>query len=164
MNTRLGALLASTLLMSACATTTLSSKKEQTDGVLDLAGIEAGVLGLRPLASAELPANECGMVLWTLEGNRPSAVFQFISGKEARVNIAGKPINLTRTDYDGASGYGIFERQVFESKEGVSIEVSARFGLEFSGGAYLEHGLIKVRDAGGWSMVSPTAGVAGCRR
>jgi hypothetical protein len=103
------------------------------------------------------------MVLWTLEGTRPSAVFQFVSGKEARVNIAGKPISLKRTDYDGASGYGIFERQIFESAEGVSVEVTARFGLEFNGGAYLEHGLIKVRDAAGWSMVSPTAGIAGCR-
>lgn len=151
------------ITIPACATSGKSSQTAKQDNFVDLGGDAAGAQGLRPIESASLPANSCGMVLWTLEGSRPSAVFQFVSGKQARINVAGKPVLLSRTDYDGASGYGVFERQTFQSPEGVTVEVTARFGLEFSGGAYLEQGLIKVRDAAGWSMVSPTAGIAGCR-
>ena len=90
-------------------------------------------------------------------------MFRFVSGKKAEINIAGKPVELTRTDYDGAAGFGIFERQVFLGPDGVTVEVSARFGLGFPGGSYLEQGLVKVSDHNGWSMVSPTAGIAGCK-
>jgi hypothetical protein len=103
------------------------------------------------------------MLLWTLEGNRPAAIFQFVSGKKARINIAGRPIELTLADYSGASGFGVYERQTFRGEEGVEVEVNARFGLSFNGGAYLEQGLVKVRDSSGWSIVSPAAGIAGCR-
>lgn len=150
--------------LGACATNTAPEQTNIDDNTpISLAGTQSDRQGLQPLSNAALPESECGMVLWTLEGNRPAAVFQFISGKQARINVAGRPVTLTRADYSGASGYGVFERQQFESGEGVVVEVTARFGLEFAGGAYLEQGLIKVRDAEGWSMVSPTAGIAGCR-
>ncbi len=164
MTIRVVAALSIFALISACATISRSTGGVETAQPVNLASADAGVQGLQPLADAAIPSSECGMVLWTLEGRRPAAVFRFVSGKQAQINIAGKPVNLTRTDYDGASGYGVFERQVFESGDGVAVEVTARFGLSFDGGAYLEQGLIKVRDAAGWSMVSPTAGIAGCRR
>ena len=162
--TRIISMVAGFVLTAACATSGGDTNVAQTDAPLDLANDKSGALALQPVASAALPANECGMVLWTLEGNRPAAVFQFVAGKEAHINIAGQPVVLKRMDYDGAAGYGVFERQTFESPEGITVEVSARFGLEFNGCAYLEQGLIKVRDVSGWSMVSPTAGIAGCRR
>ncbi|WP_375202903.1 hypothetical protein [Hyphococcus sp.] len=153
-------------LAGACATLgTTTPKAQHSEGPVsvDLASEAAGAQGLRPIADAKLPDESCGMVLWTLEGRRPAAVFRFVSGDEADINIAGKPVTLKRTDYSGAAGFGVFERQTFDSGDGVSVEVSARFGLGFEGGAYLEQGLIKVRDKSGWSMVSPTAGIAGCK-
>ncbi|WP_428409177.1 hypothetical protein [Hyphococcus sp.] len=151
-------------LLGACATTgTQSGSRSDNNAAVDLASEAAGAQGLRPLTDAALPGKACGMVLWTLEGARPAAVFRFVSDKKAEINIAGKPVTLTRSAYDGAAGFGIFERQTFTSEEGVTVDVSARFGLGFEGGAYLENGLIKVRDANGWSMVAPTAGIAGCK-
>ena len=152
-------------LLGACATTGTGSKARQaeTGPGVDLASEAAGAQGLRPIADAKLPDKSCGMVLWTLEGRRPAAVFRFVSGDEAEINIAGEPVTLKRIDYAGAAGFGVFERQTFESSDGVTVDVSARFGLGFKGGAYLEQGLIKVRDNTGWSMVSPTAGIAGCK-
>lgn len=152
-------------LAGACATTASGTKARQaeTDAGVDLASEAAGAQGLRPIADAKLPDKSCGMVLWTLEGRRPAAVFRFVSGDEAEINIAGSPVTLKRIDYAGAAGFGVFERQSFESSDGVTVDVSARFGLGFEGGAYLEQGLIKVRDNTGWSMVSPTAGIAGCK-
>lgn len=152
-------------VLSACATTSVPETTSiQAAGPITLASESpSGPQGLQPIPNAALPSSECGMVLWTLEGNRPAAVFQFISGKQGRINIAGREVTLTLAEFSGASGYGVFERQVFQGEDGLAVEVTARFGLEFAGGAYLEQGLIRVRDNAGWSMVSPTAGIAGCR-
>lgn len=155
------AMLAAVSLAGACASTTAAGDGDAAP--LDLANTNIATEGLRPIGDAKIPAGECGMVLWTLEGARPAAVFQFVSGKAAQVNIAGRPVHLALKDFNGASGFGVFERQRFESADGVVVEVTARFGLEFKDGAYLEQGLIKVSDSAGWSMVSPAAGIAGCR-
>lgn len=163
MNKSILAICSFAALAGACVTDGMSSPRQAEAGRIDLASDAAGAQGLRPLSDAALPDKSCGMILWTLEGVRPAAVFRFVSGKEAEINIAGQPVMLTRTEQDGAAGFGVFERQVFESEDGVTVEVSARFGLGFDGGAYLEKGLIKVRDDQGWSMVAPTAGIAGCK-
>lgn len=149
-------------LMCACASTR-APKAGAEAAPLDLASAGAASQGLRPIGDARIPSGECGMVLWTLEDARPAAVFRFLSGKEAQANIAGRPVRLTLTDFSGASGFGVFERQRFENADGIAVEVKARFGLEFKDGAYLEQGVIKVSDSAGWSMVSPAAGIAGCR-
>ncbi|MEO1136185.1 MAG: hypothetical protein AAFW68_06185 [Pseudomonadota bacterium] len=153
------------IILGACATATgPESGPTAESSPISLASADPSApQGLQPLVNASLPSSECGMVLWTLEGTRPAAVFQFITGKAARVKIAGRELNLTLTEFSGASGYGVFERQRFAGEEGLVVEVTAQFGLEFAGGAYLEQGLIRVRDGAGWSMVSPTAGIAGCR-
>ncbi|WP_411818293.1 hypothetical protein [Hyphococcus sp. DH-69] len=119
--------------------------------------------GFGALDDAALPEKACGMVLWTLEGNRPEAIFRYVSGKEAEVNIGGTLVKLSRMDYSGASGYGVYESQLFQSTDGVAVEVNAKFGLGFNGGSYLEQGVVKITDSHGWSLVSPTAGIAGCR-
>ena len=155
------AMLAALSLTGACASTTTAGGDSSTP--LDLASATVASQGLRPIGDARIPSNQCGMVLWTLEGARPAAVFQFVAGKEAQVNIAGRPVRLALKEFSGASGFGVFERQRFESEDGVVVDVTARFGLEFKDGAYLEQGLIKVSDSAGWSMVSPAAGIAGCR-
>lgn len=154
------AMLAAMSLAGACASTKTAGGEAPP---LDLASANTALQGLRPIGEAKIPSSQCGMVLWTLEGARPAAVFQFVSGKEAQVNIAGRPVRLALTEFSGASGFGVFERQRFESADGVVVDVTARFGLEFKDGAYLEQGLIKVSDSAGWSMVSPAAGIAGCR-
>ena len=151
-------------LISACTSVGLGGSGNDAPGVsANRPTGEAGTLGLSQLPDARIPSGECGMILWTLDGSRPSAVFQYVSEKSAQVNLAGEPVTLQRTQYYGASGYGVFERQHFESQNGLKVEISTRFGLEFSEGAYLEQGLIKLSDSTGWSMVTPAAGIAGCR-
>jgi len=119
---------------------------------------------LGALVDAKLPDESCGMILWTLDAQRPVPVFKYVAGEKGMVQIGGREIELTRMGYEGATGYGVFEQQQFTSENGVSVEVSSRFGLGFDGGAYLERGLIKVEDQSGWSIVAPAAGIAGCRR
>ena len=118
---------------------------------------------LGALQQANIPDKSCGMILWTLEAQRPSAIFRFIVGEAGEVVLGGRTVLLTRVEQSGASGFGVFENQRFQNDEGVEVEIASRFGLGFDGGAYIERGLIKVRDASGWSIVAPAAGIAGCR-
>lgn len=155
------------LLLAGCASAGnplgQSRQAAASDGPLSLANMNGAVGGLRPLQEASLPAGECGMILWTLEGARPAAIFRFVSGKQAEMNVLGRPVKFQRIDYSGAGDYGVHEQQLFRSEDGLEAEIAARFGLSFSGGAYLERGLIKLRDNDGWSIVAPAAGIAGCR-
>ncbi len=118
---------------------------------------------LGALQQANIPEKSCGMILWTLEAQRPAAIFRFIVGESGEIVLGGRTVSLIRIDQSGASGFGVFENQQFQNEDGVAVEITSRFGLGFDGGAYIKRGLIKVRDASGWSIVAPTAGIAGCR-
>ncbi len=162
---RMMALAALVVLTAACATTGggAGAAKAGNGLPLSLAGDDGAQKGLGPLADPVLPESKCGMLLWTLEGARPAAIFRFVSGGEAEINFSGRPVILSLAEFSGASGYGVYEKQRFTSAEGLQMEITARFGLEFNNGAYLEKGLIRITDSAGWSMVAPTAGIAGCR-
>lgn len=160
-------LLAACAVLTGCETLGSNGvdKAERSGSGEALAAAGLGEAGqtLGALQESSIPEKSCGMVLWTLEAQRPVAVFRFIVGETGQIQLANRVITLNRYEYDGATGFGVFERQTFHNEEGFEVEVSTRFGLGFDGGAYLERGLIKVRDASGWSIVAPVAGIAGCR-
>lgn len=122
---------------------------------------EGAILG--GLADASLPAGACGMVLWTLDAQRPVPVFRFVAGKEGELVVNGAAVSVKRVRADGASSYGVYEEQSFLADDGLRVEVGVRFSLGFDGGSYLERGLIRVESSDGWSTVAPSAGLAGCR-
>ena len=119
--------------------------------------------GLDRLTEAQLPPKSCGMILWTLDAQRPTPVFRYVAGKDAEISVGGTKVQLVRTSHEGYSVYGVFEKQEFTSAVGVSVNVETQFGLGFDNGVYLERGVVKVTGVDGWSVVSPAAGVAGCR-
>jgi hypothetical protein len=118
------------------------------------------IAGAHP--DAALPKGDCGMILWTLDVERPIPVLRVISQKGAEVVIDGKLQELQLAEADGGTGFGIYEAQTF-SGEGVTVSVRVRFGLGFDGGSYLERGLVSIERADGWKAVIPAAGIAGCR-
>jgi len=118
---------------------------------------------LSALYDSKLPEKSCGMILWTLDAQRPSPVFRYIVGEQANIVVGGTDIRLMRTRATGESVFGIFQNQEFESVDGVRMEVTSRLGSGFDGGVYLERGLVKVYAPDGWSIVAPAAGIAGCR-
>ena len=135
-----------------------ASNDNQSDSLL-----QRNVAGLSPLTNASIPRDSCGMILWTLESQRPVPVFHYIAGSNGVIQLGPDTIVMQRIDFSGATGFGIAEGQIFRSKEGLEVEISSQFGIGFEGGAYLERGVIKVSDPEGWSIVSPAAGIAGCR-
>lgn len=118
---------------------------------------------LGAIEDAKLPEKSCGMILWSLDAQRPTPVFRYISTKKAEIMISGRMLELEPVEFAGSGSYGVFEQQSFSSPGGISVETESRFGLGFDGGSYLERALIKVRAPDGWSIVAPAAGIAGCR-
>jgi len=119
--------------------------------------------GLGAIANAALPEKSCGMILWTLEAERPTPVLRFVTGDKAEIILGGQLIALVRTGLDGQSRFGVFETQQFSAENGLHVDVASTFGHGFDGGVYIERSLIKVKGADGWSIVTPAAGIAGCR-
>ena len=155
-------------LVSACSTLGISkggnasvANPEQPDDAVIAASADGQTLGA--LNETQLPDRSCGMILWTLDANRPSPVFRYVSGKEAEIVINDVTITFSRVAGTGDTGFGIYQFQEFESETGLRLEVSSEFGAEFDGGSYLEQGLVKVHAPEGWSIVAPAAGIAGCR-
>jgi hypothetical protein len=125
--------------------------------------VDGGDISLGALDGAAIPKGECGMVLWTLESERPTAIFRYVAGETAELSVNGSRREFALQQREGASGFGVFERQDFVADKGMKASVSVTFGLGFDGGAYLERGVISVTDANGWKLVTPAAGIAGCR-
>ena len=153
------------LTLAGCSTLTGSESVStaENDDPTPVFSLQGSDQTLGALQDASIPDDSCGMILWTLEAQRPSAVFRFVVGETGEIMIGQRHVVLNLQAFDGASGFGVFENQKFSNDEGVVVEISSRFGLGFDGGAYIERGLIKVRDATGWSIVAPAAGIAGCR-
>lgn len=153
------ALSALTVMIASCASNSgsQSASVNKSSPTSSSASETAG-----PLADAALPAGACGMILWTLDAERPIPVFRAISQKGAEVNIDGVVRKLPLNEFSGGSGFGVYEIQTF-SADGLTVAVRVRFGLGFEGGAYLERGLLTIEKPDGWKAVIPAAGIAGCR-
>lgn len=170
---RIAISLACLALLGACSSLPVTGKsngdtKEGTSSgtATNAAGqpvVQEGLF-LTGIDQSSLPAGNCGMVLWTVDEDRPKPIFRYISGDLAEAGINGRLVPLSLVRFDGASAFGVGERGFFESALGLKLTVDADFGLGFEGGNYLEDGLITLEDASGWRTVAPVAGIAGCRR
>ena len=131
--------------------------------VSDAQATVADVSLLGRIAQSAIPAGECGLVLWTLEAQQPMPILRQIAGKGAEIVIDGKAKTLPLVSTSGRTAFGVSETTRFEG-DGVVASVVVQFGLGFDGGAYLERGVITIDRPDGWRLVSPAAGVAGCRK
>ena len=150
-------------LLAGCETTAISGAATpaatQSSGEQDPDGFV-----LTRIGDPTLPKGRCGMVLWTLEETRPTAVLRYVVEEGGNIAVNSGAVDLTRVGASGAEAFGVTETQRFSDASGIfSVTVSTRFGLEFSSGVYLERGLVTVESADGWRSVTPVAGIAGCR-
>jgi len=119
---------------------------------------------LTRITDPALPKGKCGMILWTLEQERPAPIFKFLADEGAALAINNEPLQAARTSALGAVAFGVSEQQDFVDENGaIKINVNVRFGLGFDGGAYLQSGLVSIETLDGWRFVTPAAGIAGCR-
>lgn len=109
-----------------------------------------------------LPDGECGLLLWTVEDQKPVLIFREVVGETAGMMLDGAPATLSLRSASGDSRYGVSSTQEFTSGQ-ISISVTIDFGRNFDGGAYVEHGRISVHGPNGWERAAPVAGLVGCR-
>lgn len=150
--------------LCACATSKTDKPDVQSAGATTTTAGEGGVV-LGSLGAATLPGGQCGMLLWTTDGAdaSPVFIFRYVAGGAAQVVVNGKPTELARVETEGATGFGVAERQKFTSGAGLTVEVSLKFGTAFEGGTWLQNGYVAAETADGWRTVAPAAGIAGCR-
>jgi len=150
------------ILATACA----SVQKQPSVALAGPASQAKDVDGRIVLTAIEKPqidSGECGVLLWTLDADRPVPILKFIVGHDGEIALEGKAQSLTLVKASGASGFGVYEELELVSAEGAAVSVSMQFGQGFDGGAYLQRGIITVENAAGWRSVTPAAGIAGCR-
>ncbi len=148
-------------LLTGCAATSVSKPSAGAIGAADKSG--DGYI-LTALQSSSIPKGKCGMILWTLERDRPSPIFRYLAQEEAEFAVNNAPITAALTKAFGASAFGVAENQEFIDEDGaLKINVDVRFGLGFDGGAYVQSGLISIETQDGWRFVTPAAGIVGCR-
>lgn len=147
------------LALAACASGAKAKDSSLNKGAPSSPGSSA-TAGALP--DAALPKGSCGMILWTLDVERPIPIFRAVSEKGADIVVDGKLQPLQLAEADGGAGFGVSETQKFAG-EGLTVSVRVKFGLGFEGGSYLERGLVSIEKADGWKTVIPAAGIAGCR-
>ena len=119
---------------------------------------------LTPLDTSMLPKGRCGMVLWTLDANRPVPVLRYLSGENGEFRLDSVPYELVRIEASGSGAYGVFEEQVFAAGKDIRVYVTLSLAQGFENGNYLEEGLIRVVKPESPELVTPVAGIAGCRQ
>lgn len=147
------------LVIAACASAGGQKQPRANKAASSFAGADA-IAGALP--DPALPKGGCGMILWTLDVERPIPVFRSIAQKGAEIVVDGSLRQLKLTSADGDAGFGIYENQTFAG-DGLTVTVRVRFGLGFDGGTYLERGLVSIEKPDGWKTVIPAAGISGCR-
>jgi hypothetical protein len=174
--TRFGAIMGAIAIIAAGASLACASakprerarearadEKASAGDAKDVAPAAEGGVVLGKLQNANLPAGACGMLIWMMDGDAPSPVFRYVSGAAGQISVSGKTLELARIETEGASNFGVHERQKFTSGAGMTVDLKVEFGTPFEGGLWLQNGLVAIESGDGWRTVAPVAGVAGCR-
>jgi len=156
-------------LAGCTATTSISQQSPSSTPELVRAKVpennftKTNMLVLTGLTDSSLPRGKCGMVLWTLDENRPVPVLRYVAENNGEFRLNQIPYELIRVEVGGNSAYGVFPQQVFAAGSDIRVSVNVRFGQGFEGGAYLDGGILKIEKPGQSTLVTPVAGIAGCR-
>ncbi len=124
---------------------------------------QSSALKLTGLPDSNLPRGSCGMVLWTLDARRPVPILRYVAGESGEFRLSGVPYELLRLNVGGDSAFGIFPVQSFAAGTDIRVDVELQFGQGFDGGTYLERGVISVAKPDFPTLITPVAGIAGCR-
>ena len=156
--------------LSACGSISLSDTSSSAKASRAVALKDANTTeapDLARLGASRIPSGKCGMLLWTLSGQNPELVFRSIQGEGAEMVIDGQMTRLQLVRLAGETRFGIASEQDFmtpeEGQSQVKASVKAPFGLSFTGGVYVEKGMMTLVNDEGWERVMPVAGLAGCR-
>jgi hypothetical protein len=123
-----------------------------------------GGVPFQEIAQQQLAPGQCALFLWARTSPARRILMATQNPASARIALKGKTLDLPLTAWDGEAHMGIHEVQTF-SANGVTITVrfdgKSREGL--IGGLVAENGSVEMKDAEGWELVVPAAGMLACQ-
>ncbi|WCL53745.1 hypothetical protein [Gimibacter soli] len=152
------------LMLSACTGTTNTPPAAQAPAA-PAAPSEEGPAGrIGTLPPQELADGTCGLYLFAREVGRRLVFVSDTTSTDARMQIDGRPAQLTRVSASGTAAGRFFPEMRYEAG-GVTVSVSyvPEMNGNLSGGAVIREGRLTFADASGWSYVMPVAGLIACR-
>ena len=152
---RLVAALACGLLAGAC----------QSAGGARPAPVAASAdIPLQTLPPQQLAPGQCALVLWRKSATAQRVFMAFSTPPVARVRLAGKDVELARTDAEGELVFGHRPRQVYQG-DGVTISVDLEIDPDrgLLSGAVVPAGVIDLRRQGGALVILPVGGLIACQ-
>ena len=117
---------------------------------------------LGPIGTQELPRQGCAAYLWSL--SEPRVLVAMAEPARLRLQLDGKPLDLARTGMEGAATLGLAATTRYAAGP-----VSATVALtiverpDVAGGALVPESTLTVERAGQDAVVTPVAGLVGCR-
>lgn len=121
-------------------------------------------LALQELPTQKLAPGQCALVLWTRTAPARRVFMAVTEPAGARLQSAGRTVELLRTASSGEAVYGHFPEETFAGG-GWEVKATVSFDTKGAlvGGALAPSGSLEVRDARGWTTVVPVAGMVACQ-
>ncbi len=117
---------------------------------------------LGTLAPQQLPKTGCAAFLWNVSTRELVAVAGAMPAS-LRVQLDGKPIDLTRTAATGETVLGLPASTTFANGGfGATLELNVVPDPALVGGARVPSGLLTIERAGQDQLLVPIAGLIGC--
>lgn len=119
---------------------------------------------LQELPTQTLASGQCALVLWTRTTPARRVFMALNDPAGAKVQVAGRTLDLPRTAWDGAPVFSHYPQQSFSGggwTVKIGVEFDSRSGLV--GGAVAPSGTLELTDAKGVSTVLPVAGMVACQ-
>lgn len=131
---------------------------------LAAARADAAETVLQELPTQKLAPGQCALVLWTRDAPARRVFMALTQPSVAKLQSAGRTVDLARTDTQGEAVYGHFPQQTFAGA-GWEVRATVTFDTRGAlvGGALAPSGSLEVRDAKGWTTVTPVAGMVACQ-
>jgi hypothetical protein len=117
---------------------------------------------LGAIGRQDLPREGCAAYLWTLA--EPRQMVAMAEPGLLRLTLDGKPVDLARTAAEGSAGLGLAATTRYAA-DGVSatLELTVQEQPNMTKGALAPAATLTVARAGGDAVVTPVAGMVGCR-
>ena len=119
---------------------------------------------LEELAPQAPPARgQCALFLWARAAADRRIFMALDAPPVGRLRIGGRQQDLVRTAAGGDRAHGHHARQVFAGGGlGVQLDLDLKGRRDLIGGAVVPSGTLTLRDAEGWTTITPVAGLIAC--
>jgi len=148
-------------LAAACASASAPPARPTAS---PLPAAQAVGVTLQELPPQPLESGQCALVLWSRTPKPERLIMALNDPALARVQIAGRLVELPQVEREGRQTYGHFSNQRY-ANERLSITLRVQFDPQENlvGGAVARDGALEIVDNTGWTAAIPVGGLVACQ-